>query len=105
MEPIREMAYYRAILPCFMTSGEIKAVGESARNTVRVWTRKERLYKCVGEGVTDFRELPEVLEDRVLFGNAMCCLNSWEKDGHMFSVALRNTKRSMEFNVEPVESL
>ncbi|MBR5109155.1 MAG: 4'-phosphopantetheinyl transferase superfamily protein [Clostridia bacterium] len=104
VEPIREMEYYQAIIPCFMTSGEIKAVGESAREAVRVWTRKESLYKCVGEGVTDFRELPEVLEDRVLFGNAMCCLNSWEKDGHMFSVALRNTKRSMEFNVEPVES-
>ena len=103
VEPVREMEYYRAILPCFMTPGEIRAVGESAWEAVRVWTRKESLYKCIGEGITDFRELPEVLEDRVMFGNAMCCLNSWEKDGHMFSVAFRNARQSVKFNVKPVE--
>ena len=36
VEPIRDMEYYRPILPHFMT----------------IWTRKESLYKCVGEGIS-----------------------------------------------------
>ena len=51
----------------FMTAGEIKAAGGSAGNTGRIWTRKESLYKSVGEGISDFQELPEVLADRVRF--------------------------------------
>ena len=102
VEPIRETEYYRAILPRFMTSGELNAVGENAKDIVRVWTRKESLYKCVGGRISDVRELPEVLEKRVLFGGAECFLSSWEKDGHMFSVALRDFDQSMEFHIKPV---
>ena len=89
VEPIREMEYYRAILPFAMAEREITAVGESGREAVRIWTRKESLYKSVGEGVSDLRELPEVLAERMWFLGKPCLLTSWEEDGHSFSVALR----------------
>ena len=103
VEPIREMDYYRVILSCFMTAGEIKAVGDSARNAVRIWTRKESLYKSVGEGISDFRELPEVLADRVQFFGVPFRLTSWEAEGHSFSAALRGYDKPMELRIDAVE--
>ena len=101
-EPIREMEYYQAILPYSMTAKERDAVGGDAGTAVRIWTRKESLYKCVGEGVSDFRELPEVLEDRVLFSGRLCRLKSWEEEDHAFSVALHGSEESMDLMIQPV---
>lgn len=95
VEAIRGFEYYRPILPWAMTAREQRAVGEDARAAVRIWTRKESLYKCVGEGITDFRELPEVLEDQTLFFGQSCQLLSWEEENHSFSIALRNCKKTI----------
>ena len=89
VEPIMDFAYYRDILPYAATLQERVAIGDDASKAVRLWTRKESLYKSRGEGISDFRELPDVLEDNVFFGGMLCRLQSWEEDGHMFSIALR----------------
>ena len=86
-----------------MTAGEIKAVGDSARDAVRIWTRKESLYKSVGEGISDFRELPEVLADRVRFFGMSFRLTSWEAAGHSFSAALRGSDKPIELRIDAVE--
>ena len=96
VEPIREMEYYKTILPYAMTDTEKRTVGEDAKCAVRIWTRKESLYKCVGEGVSDFLELPEVLEDQVFFFGKLCRLHSWEREGHMFSVASRGSLETVD---------
>lgn len=100
VEPIREMDYYRAIIPCFMTAGEIKAVDDSAKDAVRIWTRKECLYKSVGEGISDFRELPEVLVDRVQFFGMPFRLTSWEAEGHFFSAALQGSDKPIALRIK-----
>lgn len=100
VEPIREFEYYRQIIPRTMTAREQKFVGEDAGAAVRIWTRKESLYKCVGEGITDFRELPEVLEDRVVFLGRSCDLLSREKENHFFSVALRGCKEPLYIKIQ-----
>ena len=102
VEPIREMEYYRAILPCAMTEEEQKAVGDSAAMAVRVWTRKESLYKCIGEGFSDFRELPPVLEDRVVFRGGLYRFLSWEEEGHSFSAAVRGPDEPIRLEVRTV---
>ena len=103
VEPIREMEYYQPILPFYTTTEEQKAIGNDAQKAVWIWTRKESLYKCVGEGISDFRELPDVLEDQALFSGILCCLRSWKKSGHMFSIAWRGLDKSRKFHVKPVE--
>lgn len=90
VEPIRDWAYYEDMLPLYATEVEQKAMGQAADKAIWVWTRKESLYKCVGEGIEDFLELPEVLADEVTFLGKACQLGSWEKEGHLFSVAVRD---------------
>lgn len=90
VEPIRKIEYYREILPFCTTEEERKEIGEDARKAVWVWTRKESLYKCFGEGISNPLELPATLAERVMFRGASCSLRSWEQDGHIFSIALRN---------------
>ena len=102
VEPIREPEYYRDILPQAMTEKEQKAAGTDAETAVRIWTRKESLYKTVGEGVSGFTELPEVLEDRVLFFGLPCRLRSWEEEGHSFSVAVRGPDEAVELHIQAV---
>lgn len=89
VEPIAGMEVYRPILQSYATPNEQRAIGNDALKAVWIWTRKESLYKTYGEGVSDFLELPETLEDRVMFFGAECFLKSWQEDGHMFSAALR----------------
>ena len=88
VEPIREMKYYQDILPYAMTEEEQKQIAGNAAMAVRTWTRKESLYKCVGEGFSNFSELPSVQEDRVMFLGMPCRFSSWQEDGHSFSVAV-----------------
>ena len=102
VEPVRDMGYYRDILPCAMSVRERKSVGGNAEKAVRVWTRKESLYKCVGEGFSDFSSLPEVLEDRVLFMEKPCRFRSWEETGHVFSVAVLGLDEPVRTAVRPV---
>ena len=99
VEPIQEMGYYQPILPFYATAEEREAVGNDAKKAVWVWTRKESLYKCVGEGVSDFRELPKTLEEHVLFFGMPCRLASREKNGHMFSLALRGAGQSVDLQI------
>lgn len=87
VEPIGEMDCYRDMLPFYMTPAEQRATGSSARKAVTIWTRKECLYKCIGEGIGDILELPEVLADCVAFAGSNCQLKSWESEGHLFSLA------------------
>ena len=105
VEPIRDMEYYRPILPRFMTMTERSAAGDDARKAVYIWTRKESLYKCIGEGISDFSELPEVLEDDVNFCGMPCRLKSWEKEEHIFSSALRNSKGMYGITIKEVSRL
>ncbi len=100
VEPIREMAFYREILPRYTTPEEREAVGESAEKAVWVWTRKESLYKCFGEGVSDLGELPAVLEDRAALFGQPCRLRSWGRAGHVFSAAVRGSGRPFELTVK-----
>ena len=102
VEQIREMDYYQEILPYAMAENEQKAVGNHAAAAVRIWTRKESLYKCVGEGISDFRELPQVLEDRVLFRGMLCRFRSWEEEGHAFSVAVRGLDEPIRLEIRTV---
>ena len=102
VEPIREMDYYQEILPYAMTENEQKAVGDHAAAAVRIWTRKESLYKCVGEGMSGFTELPQVLEDRVLFRGMPCRFSSWEEEGHAFSVAVRGPDEPIRLAIRTV---
>lgn len=88
VEPIREMEYYRDILPYAMTEEEQKQAADDATMAVRIWTRKESLYKCVGEGFSGFSELPSVLGDRVMFLGLPCRFNSWQEERHSFSIAV-----------------
>ena len=90
VEPVGEMDCYRDILSYAMTEKEVQFIGEDAHKAVCIWTRKESLYKCVGEGIEDFAELPEVTNEQVLFSGHLCRIRSWESDGHMFSVAWRS---------------
>ena len=103
VEPIGEMEYYQSILPFYTTAEEQKAIGSDARKAVWVWTRKESLYKCVGEGVSDFLELPATLENQIQFFGAPCRLDSWEKEKHMFSVALRGFRDPVELHLNHAE--
>ena len=102
VEPIRELDYYLDIFPAAMTEEEQKAAAVNAAAAVRIWTRKESLYKCVGEGISDFRELPQVLEERVVFRGMPCRLRSWEEEGHSFSVAVRGPDEPVRLAVRPV---
>ena len=94
VEPVMEMECYQEILPFYATEDEQKAIGKDARKAVWVWTRKECLYKCVGEGISDVLELPEVLEELVLFQGKSFFLESLEREGHLFSFALMNPHSS-----------
>ena len=87
VEPIASMEFFRDILTGYTTREERDAIGGSAKAAVWVWTRKECLYKCIGEGIDDPLELPEVLNDRVQFRQRIFSLESREKEGHIFSVA------------------
>ena len=89
VEPIRDMEYYRSIIPMFANAEEQQAIGSDASAAARVWTRKESLFKSVGEGVSDLRELPGTLYDHVMLLGVQCAVTSWAEDGHMFSVAIR----------------
>ena len=104
VEPIRTIEYYKAVLPYFLTAEERAVVGLDAREAVRAWTRKESLYKCLGEGVQDPLDLPSVLPDSLIFLGKPCQLKSWERDGHMFSLALRSASLPLpaEISVRPV---
>ena len=93
------LAYYQAILPCFMTAEERSAAGGDAAQAVRIWTRKESLYKCSGEGISDFLQLPPVLHDRVLFQGKPARLTSWEACGHSFSAALWGSDAPFLLNI------
>ena len=99
VEPVRDMAYYQAILPCFMTAEERSTAGGDAAQAVRIWTRKESLYKCSGEGVSDFLQLPPVHHDRVLFQGKPARLTSWEACGHSFSAALWGSDAPFLLNI------
>lgn len=88
VEPIREIDFYRDILAYAMTEREQLFVGNDARNAVFIWTRKESLYKCIGEGIKDFSELPEVISDRVLFLGNPCQLHSREEENHFISISM-----------------
>lgn len=103
VEPIEAMETYRPILSFYATAEEQKAIGSDAAEAVRIWTRKESLYKCVGEGISDFRELPAALEDQVTFSGMPCRLSSWEEDRHMFSIALRGFHEPIAFCVKRAE--
>ncbi|MBQ1335889.1 MAG: 4'-phosphopantetheinyl transferase superfamily protein [Selenomonadaceae bacterium] len=94
VEPVMEMECYQEILPFYATEDEQKAIGKDARKAVWVWTSKECLYKCVGEGISDVLELPEVLEELVLFQGKSFFLESLEREGHLFSFALMNPHSS-----------
>lgn len=102
VESIREMEYFRPILPYYATEEEQKAIGSDARKAAMVWTRKESLYKCVGEGISDLRELPGTLEESVLLFGTTCRICSWEEDGHMFSIALRERKEPADLHLNCV---
>ena len=73
--------------------------GGDAAQAVRIWTRKESLYKCSGEGVSDFLQLPPVLHDRVLFQGKPARLTSWEACGHSFSAALWGSDAPFLLNI------
>lgn len=102
VEPIREMDYYQNILPNAMTEAEQNAVGVHAATAVRIWTRKESLYKCIGEGFSSFRELPPVLEERVMFLGMPVRFKSWEEEGHSFSVAVRGPDEPIRLVIQTV---
>ena len=91
VEPIQNMDYYRPIISAFATVEEEKAIASDPEKAAWVWTRKESLYKCIGEGFSDMLELPSVLEDRVELAGAIYCLCSRKKDSHMFSLAFCTT--------------
>ena len=57
------MDYLKDILPMYATTREQEYIGEDVKKALWVWTRKESLYKCIGEGITAPLELPEVLEE------------------------------------------
>ena len=102
VEPVREMEYYQDILPYAMTEEEQEAAAGNAAEAARIWTRKESLYKCVGEGISGFAELPPVLEDRVFFLGAPCRFRSWEEDGHIFSLAVRGSDDPIDLLIRTV---
>lgn len=87
VEPLGHMDLYRPILPYSMSEAEIRFVGDDPANALRIWTRKESLYKSVGTGVKDILELPEVLEDEVEFLGRRVHLTSYIEDAHVFSIA------------------
>lgn len=101
VEPIRDMDYYRSILPYAMTETEQAAAGDAAA-AIRIWTRKESLYKCVGEGFSSFSELPPVLEERVMFLGLPCRFKSWEEEGHCFSAAVRGADKPVSLTIRTV---
>ncbi len=100
VENIREIEWYRDILPCSMTENERMFVGDSANRAVFIWTRKESLFKCSGEVITDISDLPEVIQDRVFFCGHPVVLNSRESDNHIFSVAWRGADASVTHSID-----
>ena len=90
VEPIKDMDNFEDMLPMYATTREQESVGNNAKKALWLWTRKESLYKCIGEGVTDPSELPEVLADNVCFFGKNCHLATIEKEDHIFSLALIN---------------
>ena len=89
VEPIREMDYYRNILPYAMSEGERRFVGSDAKRAACILTRKESLFKCLGEGVEDPGDMPDVISDTVPFAGHIIRLDSTGSDAHIFSVAWR----------------
>lgn len=100
VEPVREMEYYRDILPYSMTENERLFAGDDENRAARLWTRKESLYKCFGEGIGDISEMPEVVQDQVSFSGDLFRLKSWKTDDHMFSVAWPEDYPSREQNIK-----
>ncbi len=101
-EPVREMEYYKDMLPFMMNEAERGFVGGDAHRAVRIWTRKESLYKSVGEGISDVRELPDVREDRVVFAGDVFLLRSMEEDGHSLSIAVHGVGTMPEHTIRYV---
>jgi phosphopantetheinyl transferase len=103
VEPIRQMDQYQRILPYYTTEEERQFIGSEAQRAVYIWTRKESLYKTFGQGISDFRELPGTLEDQIMLFGRSVSLKSWERDGHMFSIAIRGDGVSTDAVLRTVE--
>ena len=100
VEPGKDMSFYEPILSSYTTEKERILIGDDAHKAVWVWTRKESLYKCLGEGFSDFLELPDTTENIVSFSGKTILLKSFEQDGHIFSLALEVMAKSMEITLE-----
>ena len=88
VEEIVDINYYKKIIPMYCTKAECQYILADAAKAVQIWTRKEALYKCIGQGISDFRELPEVIEDKVSFLDKEYYFKSWTSENHSFSLAL-----------------
>lgn len=99
VESVKAMDACLQALPYYATKEERAEIGSDGKKALYVWTRKESLYKTVGEGISDFRELPSVLKEEVLFCERKVWLYSFEEDGHIFSIASCGENASREIEV------
>lgn len=95
VEPVKGMSFFRPILSSYTTEKERIFIGDDPQKAMWIWTRKESLYKCFGEGFSDFLELPDTTPDLVKFFSETVLLKSFEKDGHIFTLALREPDKNM----------
>ena len=96
VEPVKEFSYYKSIISFYATDKERQLIGTDPHKAVWTFTRKESLYKCFGEGFSDFRELPDTSENLIKLHSERVLLTSFEKDNHVFSLALRVSDTSQE---------
>ena len=88
VEPLGQKKAIAEAVRYVMTPDEAAWAGESEELLLRIWTRKESVYKCFGTGFRDPRTLPEVLNDRIMAAGEMCFLKTDCDEKHVMSVAV-----------------
>lgn len=88
VEPLGQKKILAEAVGYVMTPDEAAWAEKFEERLLRIWTRKESLYKCYGTGFRDPRTLPEVLNDWVMAAGKMCFLKTSVDKNYVLSAAV-----------------
>ena len=89
IEKIRDVKYYKNIINKFFTEDEKEYINNDVNKFIKIWTRKESFYKCIGTGFYKYDKNISVLKNKIKYNKNTYYITTKKFNNYYISQAIK----------------